>query len=367
MSIKPYLAFIATIIIIVLGLEVIQTWVISEVPFVIKLDLAESVEFAFGFFFGIILGYITTEIFYRFQKTIRINTPNFLLTKSIIQAFVITFFVFIICEIIFPMYVLKVSVVILFTESPISDYVIWYFTLYFIIFLLCIIVNIFFEVRRKFGAKTLKNFLLNKYTESVKEEYIYMFIDLKSSTEMCEQLGDVEYMQLIQDILVDISGPILETKGDIYQYIGDEIIIEWKPNINISLVNYVDCFFKINKIFYEKAEYYKEKYKILPKFHGALHIGNVVTGELGQLKVFIEHRGKALNVTKRILEFGKKNNFDLVVSESIYERLEDISKNLHCKRLESIRLKGIKNKMALYVAQQNGSVISSKVKTQKPK
>jgi adenylate cyclase len=54
-----------------------------------------------------------------------------------------------------------------------------------------------------------------------------MFVDLLSSTTIAEALGNEKYHNLLHDFYADITNPIIYNKGEIYQYVGDEVIVSW--------------------------------------------------------------------------------------------------------------------------------------------
>ena len=54
-----------------------------------------------------------------------------------------------------------------------------------------------------------------------------MFLDLKGSTAIAEKIGNQQFFKLLSDFYSDITDMILQTKGEIYQYVGDEVIVSW--------------------------------------------------------------------------------------------------------------------------------------------
>ena len=54
-----------------------------------------------------------------------------------------------------------------------------------------------------------------------------MFLDLKSSTTHAEQLGHIKYSQLIQDCFYELTEVVTRREAQIYQYVGDEIVLTW--------------------------------------------------------------------------------------------------------------------------------------------
>ena len=87
----------------------------------------------------------------------------------------------------------------------------------------------YYEVQENIGSEVLRNFLTGKYHSPVQEERIFVFLDMKSSTTIAEKLGHVEYFKMLQEYYSDLSSPITKFSGEIYQYVGDEIVVSWKP------------------------------------------------------------------------------------------------------------------------------------------
>ena len=57
------------------------------------------------------------------------------------------------------------------------------------------------------------------------EDRVFLFLDLEGSTQLAERLGSALYFELLRRCLDDLTEPILETEGEIYQYAGDEIVV----------------------------------------------------------------------------------------------------------------------------------------------
>jgi adenylate cyclase len=342
------LPIILTAIIIVIGLELIQLTNIGTSKTIFHFSLMESIEFAFSFFFGLIAGFMITEfLFDTYFYTKNIKTPVFLLKKTLVQAFLMTLFAFLISEVLFPIYILNVSLDELFAESPPLEYVHYFLILYLVTYVVALVFNFFNELKRRFGLATAYNLIVGKYHTPVQEEFIFLFIDLKNSTNTCHALGDVKYLQLIQRVFFEIADPIMAAGGDIYQYAGDEVIIYWKPEDPENYNKAIRCFFAINELLEDNSSSYKRDFSITPQFYGAIHKGPVLTAELGRLKVLIEHRGLALNITGRILEFVKASGLSLVISSDKYP--SDAHKAAYIiKQYENIQLRSVKDKMTLY-------------------
>ena len=53
---------------------------------------------------------------------------------------------------------------------------------------------------------------------------------------------------LLNDYYHDMTQAIIETDGEIYQYVGDEIVVSWKMDMGLENYNCINCFFKIKSI-----------------------------------------------------------------------------------------------------------------------
>jgi adenylate cyclase len=113
--------------------------------------------------------------------------------------------------------------------------------------IIVILAYFFLEMNNKFGPGRLQKIFLGKFNTPVEEERIFMFPDLKSSTTIAEQLGGVTYHLFLKELFSDVTAPILETGGEIYQYVGDEIILSWESSRPENSVNCIRCFFAIRQ------------------------------------------------------------------------------------------------------------------------
>ena len=57
-----------------------------------------------------------------------------------------------------------------------------------------------------------------------------MFMDLKSSTTVAEKLGHLKYSSFIRDSFMDINEVVPLYNAQVYQYVGDEIVLSWNVN-----------------------------------------------------------------------------------------------------------------------------------------
>ena len=214
-----------------------------------------------------------------------------------------------------------------------------------------ILTQIFIQVNDSFGYGVMHNFILGRYNKPKEEDRIFMFIDIKSSTTVAEKLGHTKYHNLLNDFFDDINDSIIFSKGEIYQYIGDEITVSWKMNNGIKNENCLRCFFNIVDEIKNKSSHYQDRYGIIPEFKAGLHCGKVTIGELGVIKKEIVFTGDVLNTTARIQELCNTYNVNLLVSKKLLDLLK-FDQRYSIKDIGEIKLRGKQSTNILYTVER---------------
>lgn len=208
------------------------------------------------------------------------------------------------------------------------------------------ITQLFLQINNKFGQGVFWNILRGKYNTPREESRIFMFLDLNSSTTIAEMLGDKKYHAFLKDIFTDITNPILDNKGEIYQYVGDEVIIAWKYDDGIQNSKCVQCFFDIKDHLQQLSGKYMRLYGLAPSFKAGIHCGKVVAGEVGIIKRDITYSGDVLNTTSRIQGMCREFNEEIIVSGDLAASLR-LAGHFAAQTLGSIKLKGKQKEMLL--------------------
>ena len=156
-----------------------------------------------------------------------------------------------------------------------------------------------------------------KYHKPIVENRIFMFLDMKSSTTIAEALGHIKYFNLLQTYYDIMSDPIINSYGEVYQYIGDEIVISWELERGLENANCIRCFFDIHDNLLAHREKLMAKFGFEIGFKAGIHFGEVTTGEVGALKKEIVFTGDVLNTTARIQSHCNTLQSDLLISEAL--------------------------------------------------
>ena len=203
------------------------------------------------------------------------------------------------------------------------------------------------QINQLLGEGVLWKFIRGKYHRPREEERIFMFLDMKSSTKIAEQLGHVRFYTLLNELFYEISMPVLYTKAEIYQYVGDEVVLTWELKEGLENSNCLKSFFLFQERLAVNAEHYLNDFGVKPEFKAGLHFGKVVSAQIGDLKKEIVYNGDVLNTTARIQDECNKYNRDCLVSGTLMNRLSKKNGFLW-ERIEAVTLRGKGTEVELF-------------------
>jgi adenylate cyclase len=212
--------------------------------------------------------------------------------------------------------------------------------------LVVVITQFTLQVNDKFGQGVLWHIIRGRYQRPRTENRIFMMLDLQSSTTIAEKLGNEKYHDLLNDFFTDITNDIIYNRGEIYQYVGDQVVISWKMGVGVADNRCIECYFAMKKTIFQLAEKYKSKYGLVPDFKAGIHYGSVIAGEIGIIKRDITFSGDVMNTTSRIQSMCNELNVKILCSDKLLQLLTFAD---HFVRISvgDIELKGKENKMAL--------------------
>ncbi len=197
---------------------------------------------------------------------------------------------------------------------------------------------LYFEISENIGRTVLNNFFTGKYHHPRQEKRIFMFLDMKSSTTIAEKLGHIQYFKFLKTYFDNLSDAIIQYEGEVYQYVGDEVIISWPLDKGIDASNCIHCFQSMKAALKRRSEFYLKTFGEEPSFKAGLHCGEVTTGEIGALKKEIIFTGDILNATARIQSLCNDYGVDLLLSEDLKDVLP--TANFQLKSLGKQKLRG---------------------------
>ncbi len=221
-----------------------------------------------------------------------------------------------------------------------KDYLLWLFIV------LCTIAGLM--VNDKYGPGNLRSFFMGRYFRPQREEHIFMFLDLRSSTYIAQVLGEQQYFNFIKDVIRDATPVILRHKGRIYQYVGDEITVSWWMNQGLNKLNCIRCPMEIRKIFNHRSSYYTAQYGVVPDFKAGLHCGPVMVGEIGVVKRDIAFSGEVVGTAARIQNRCNHLEVNLLMSQDLKDLLPWEGSRLIPEHKGDLLIKGKMVNLPLY-------------------
>ena len=218
-----------------------------------------------------------------------------------------------------------------------------------------VLLNFLIQTIKKFGTNNILNFITGKYQRPVVEDRIFLFMDLKSSTAYAEKLGSIKYSQLVKDCFEEVNRLAETYRAEIYQYVGDEVVLTWKSKHAINTLDYIKVFFAFQNAVANRAEYYLARYGIVPQFKAGLNGGRVTVAEIGNIKRDIAYHGDVVNTTSRIQEICNQFNKRLLVSGDFVRRIESSGFNgCEANFIGHLQLKGKARKIDVYSIEEFG-------------
>jgi len=211
---------------------------------------------------------------------------------------------------------------------------------YLIWLLIVIFTLIMLMVNDKYGPGVFQDFLRGKYFHPKKEERIFMFIDVRSATTIAEEIGEEQYFNFLKDFFKDITPAIIYTRGEVYQYVGDEVVVTWKLKNGLYKINVLRCYFDMKRIINKRKKKYLKKYGVYPDFKVGAHYGQVMTGEVGILKREIAFSGDTLNTASRIQALCNEHGVDILVSKKLAESFPYLPYRFKQKEIGPAELRG---------------------------
>ena len=212
------------------------------------------------------------------------------------------------------------------------------------------------HVNEKYGPGMLRKILVGVYYRPKEEERIFLFVDIKSSTTIAEQLGHIRFFNLLNDFFRDITNPILYTSGEVVQYVGDEIVISWKMEKGLKNANCIRCFYEMQNEIQKRSQRYKDRYGLVPEFKAGVHCGRVTAGEIGVIKKDVVYSGDVVNTTARIQSLCNQYQVKILLSKYLLDKLSLPPSDFAPKRMGMFELKGKRHKVELYTFEESQKI-----------
>lgn len=327
-------------LIIYFAVEEVDNTKLEFIPFVIS-------GLVLGLIFGSINGLLEVFIFRQRFKRLKFGYTVILKTILFAAAFFATVLLFIIIKnsLLVPTGLFgkpEENEIVEFIGSPV------FFKHGFFALVFSFGINFFLQIDNKMGKNVLFNLFVGRFHKPREQEKIIMFLDLTSSTTIAEKIGDHKYSAFLKDFFYDLDEIISETKGAVYQYVGDEVVVFWSVKEGADNNNCIRCYYESKKIIDTKKSGYTELYGVFPQFKAGIHLGEVVVTEVGGLKSEIAYHGDTINTAARLC--AEAGNYDngLLISTELLGFLIHIDELYNIESVGLVKFKGKKHDVAAF-------------------
>lgn len=198
-----------------------------------------------------------------------------------------------------------------------------------------VMANLIFELGSLLGFGTLRNLLTGHYVQPRREQRAFVLIDMKDSTGMAERLGSIRFHELLNAFFQDVTDAALDCQAEIHKYVGDEAILTWARADGDCIA----CPFIAQDRIAANGERYRSRFGTVPQFRAALHWGEIVAGEIGDVRREIAYVGDTLNVAARLLDATKSLGRDVLASMDLLDQVT-LPPELKAEPLSTLTLRG---------------------------
>jgi len=185
-----------------------------------------------------------------------------------------------------------------------------------------------------------------------KREATIMFCDIRNYTTLCEQLSADELQEFLNEYWKGTVEIIMEQEGTIDKFHGDGVCVvfgapilheddplravrtAWRLIRNVTILNLR-----------------RESQRKMPIQIGVgIHMGDVIAGNIGsERRMDYTVVGDAVNVAARIEELNKKYGTTILISDSVYEKVEA---HVRVKTLALAHLRGREKPILIHTVRE---------------
>jgi adenylate cyclase len=214
--------------------------------------------------------------------------------------------------------------------------------------------NLVFEMGGLLGFGTLKKLLTGRYVQPRREHRAFLLIDMKDSTGLAERLGPIRFHELLEAFFLDVTDAAVECEAEIHKYVGDEAILTWPAGRALADGECLACAFVARDFIDANRDRYRERFGGVPEFRAALHYGEIVAGEIGDVRREIAYVGDTLNVAARLLDAAKTLGRNVLVSADMLQQAT-LPSDLNAEALPTLTVRGRAAPLGISALQRLGA------------
>lgn len=206
--------------------------------------------------------------------------------------------------------------------ESLTDILVMPFHVFLYALAVCALIVFILRVRDLLGRQVFTSMLISRYRRPVKEERVFLFIDLADSTAFAEKHGDLRAQEYLKALFAAFAEPVRRHKGAIDDYVGDAAIITWPLERGVKFARCVRCVFDILDDIEANAATWRKNFGQAPRLRAALHGGFIITAEIGVDHHKITFFGDTVNTTARLESLCKSLGRQVLISTELAQRIK---------------------------------------------
>jgi adenylate cyclase len=187
--------------------------------------------------------------------------------------------------------------------------------------LVSILFNLLLSITNLIGARALLNFITGRYHHPTEEERFVLFVDISGSTGLAQRLGGIGIHRFLDRTFRLLTRPVVEFRGEVLDYVGDEVIVTWPAQRGAVDHRPLRCFMAMRDELARAADDMWRDFGTAPQIRGSLHFGPVIVGEIGDVKRAIAFNGDVMNTAARLEQLSQDVDGGFLASRAAMERL----------------------------------------------
>ncbi|QIG95926.1 adenylate/guanylate cyclase domain-containing protein [Bradyrhizobium sp. 6(2017)] len=183
-----------------------------------------------------------------------------------------------------------------------------------------VLLNLGFSIANLIGPRVFMNFVSGRYHSPVEENRFVLFVDIAGSTGLAERLGGIGIHRFLDRTFRLLTGSVVDYRGEVLNYVGDEIIVTWPERLGAVDCRPLRCFVAMRAALQKAASQFEREFDAVPQIRGSLHFGPVIVGEIGDVKPAIVFNGDVMNTAARLEELSRKVDGGFLASRTAMAR-----------------------------------------------
>ncbi|HEY6966128.1 MAG TPA: adenylate/guanylate cyclase domain-containing protein [Burkholderiales bacterium] len=200
------------------------------------------------------------------------------------------------------------------------------------------------------GRRTFRNLMLGRYRRPRAERRFFLFVDVVGSTAIAERLGALQAHRFLAAVFSATAEPVAASGGEIYQYVGDEIVITWTEAEGRLGARPLRCFFLMQESLANLQATFREQFAAEPGLRAALHLGEVIAGEVGVQRRAIVYHGDVMNTAARLEQATRELGCRFIASADAVQALGP-QEDLQTRDLGALTLRGRKEPIRAFAVE----------------